>query len=58
MRTTPDRLDARFAKAARRLQALAKTPANSGRERKAGNWARVFEETVPDELELAEAEAG
>jgi type IV secretion system protein VirD4 len=58
VRTTAERLDARFAKAARRLQTLTKMPAKPGRERKASNWARVFEETVPDELELAEAEAG
>jgi type IV secretion system protein VirD4 len=58
VKTTPVGLDARFAKAARRLQTLAKMPAKSGRERNASNWARVFEETVPDELEVAEAEAG
>jgi type IV secretion system protein VirD4 len=58
VRTTPDKLDARFAKAASRLKTLAKMPAKSGRERTASNWARVFDETIPDELELAEAEAG
>jgi type IV secretion system protein VirD4 len=52
-------LDARFAKAARKLKALAKEPARSGSQRgKAASWARVFDETVPDELEIAEAEAG
>ena len=51
-------LDARFAKAARKLKALAKAPARSGNQRgKQGSWARVFDETVPDELEIAEAEA-
>jgi type IV secretion system protein VirD4 len=52
-------LDARFAKAARKLKALAKAPARSGSQRgKAASWARVFDETVPDEMEIAEAEAG
>jgi type IV secretion system protein VirD4 len=51
-------LDARFAKAARKLKALAKAPARSGSLRgKAASWARVFDETVPDELEIAEAES-
>jgi len=57
-RATPGPLDARFAKAARKLKALAKAPARSGnRRRKQGSWARVFDETIPDELEIAEAEA-
>jgi len=57
-RATPGPLDARFAKAARQLKALAKTPARSGNQRgKQHSWARVFDETVPDELEIAEAEA-
>jgi type IV secretion system protein VirD4 len=52
-------LDARFAKAARKLKSLAKAPARSGSQRgKTGSWARVFDETVPDELEIAEADAG
>ncbi|MEX0408700.1 type IV secretory system conjugative DNA transfer family protein [Aquibium sp. LZ166] len=58
-RPTPDILDARFAKAARRLKTLARAPAKPGSQRGKGNsWARVFDETVPDELEIAEAEAG
>lgn len=58
-KSTPGVLDARFAKAARRLQALAKAPDRSENQPgKANNWARVFDETVPDELEIAEAEAG
>lgn len=58
-RPAPGPLDSRFAKAARKLKALAKAPARSGSQRgKAGSWARVFDETVPDELEIAEAEAG
>lgn len=57
LRTTPVKLDARFAMAARRLKTLAKAPAKPGSQRKASNWARVFDETVPDEQELAEAEA-
>lgn len=51
-------LDARFAKAARKLKALAKAPAMSGSQSgKTASWARVFDETVPDELEIVEAEA-
>ena len=58
-RAAPDILDARFAKAARKLKTLAKVPAGSRNQRgKASSWARVFEETVPDELEIEEAEAG
>lgn len=57
-KATPGPLDARFAKAARKLKALTKAPARSGNQRvKQGSWARVFDETIPDELEIAEAEA-
>lgn len=57
-KATPGPLDARFAKAARKLKALAKVSARSGNQRgKQGSWARVFDETIPDELEIAEAEA-
>jgi type IV secretion system protein VirD4 len=57
-KAAPGILDARFAKAARKLKTLAKAPAGSRNRRgNATSWARVFEETVPDELEIAEAEA-
>jgi type IV secretion system protein VirD4 len=57
-RATPGPLEARFAKAARKLKALAKAPARSGNVRvKQGSWARVFDEIIPDELEIAEADA-
>jgi type IV secretion system protein VirD4 len=55
-RTTPDMLDARFTMAARRLKVLAEAAPRSQRGM-ASNWARIFDETVPDEMEIAEAEA-
>lgn len=56
--TTLSSLDADFAKAARRLRALAKAPPGPGSQRdKTVTWARIFDETVPDEMEIAEAEA-
>ncbi|MGE0586889.1 MAG: type IV secretory system conjugative DNA transfer family protein, partial [Flavobacteriaceae bacterium] len=58
-KAAPGTLDARFAKAARKLKTLAKAPAGfRNRRGNATSWARVFEETVPDELEIVEAEAG
>lgn len=58
VKAAPAMLDARFAKAARKLKTLAKAPAGSRNRRgDATSWARVFEETIPDELEIAEAEA-
>ncbi|OQM73371.1 type IV secretory system conjugative DNA transfer family protein [Manganibacter manganicus] len=59
----PDALNANFVKAARRLKALAKAVPMHGSQRsearssEARNWERVFDETIPDELEIAEAEA-
>ncbi len=55
--TTPGMLDARFAKAARRLKTLANATTGPGSQHNASSWARVFDETVPDESEIAEAEA-
>jgi type IV secretion system protein VirD4 len=49
-------LDARFTMAARRLKVLAEAAPRSQRGM-ASNWARIFDETVPDEMEIAEAEA-
>jgi type IV secretion system protein VirD4 len=55
----PSALDADFAKAARRLKTLIKAPTKSGGERRMPtNWGRIFDEAIPDELEIAEAEAG
>lgn len=57
--TAPGALDANFAKAARRLKKLAQSAPKHGSHRgKPSNWGRIFDETVPDELEIAEAEAG
>ncbi|NGO55340.1 type IV secretory system conjugative DNA transfer family protein [Allomesorhizobium camelthorni] len=51
-------LDADFAKAARRLKTLAKAASKPGSPRdKSGNWELIFDATIPDELEIAEAEA-
>jgi type IV secretion system protein VirD4 len=56
-RPAPGALDARFAKAARKLKALANAPARPGNQREnSGSWARIFDETVPDEMEIPEAE--
>ncbi|MCO5066813.1 MAG: type IV secretory system conjugative DNA transfer family protein [Rhizobiaceae bacterium] len=58
VRRTPDMVDARFAKAARKLKTLVEAPAKPGRQRaRANSWARVFDETVPDQSEIVEAEA-
>ena len=55
---TPSSLDADFAKAARRLKTLANGESASENPRdKSGNWGRIFDATIPDELEIAEAEA-
>ena len=55
---TPSSLDADFVKAARRLKSLATGAVKSGRPPdKSGNWGRIFDATVPDEVEIAEAEA-
>jgi type IV secretion system protein VirD4 len=55
---TPSSLDADFVKAARRLKSLATGAVKPGRPRdKSGNWGRIFDATVPDEIEIAEAEA-
>jgi type IV secretion system protein VirD4 len=51
-------LDADFVKAARRLKSLAAGAVKSGRPPdKSGKWGRIFDATVPDEVEIAEAEA-
>jgi type IV secretion system protein VirD4 len=55
---TPSSLDADFTKAARRLKTLATGAVKSGKPHdKSGNWGRIFDATVPDEVEIAEAEA-
>lgn len=55
---SPSSLDADFAKAARRLKTLAKAASKPGSPRdKSGNWGLIFDATIPDELEIAEAEA-
>ena len=54
----PSSLDADFVKAARRLKSLATAPVKAGKPRnKSGNWGRRFDATIPDELEIVEAEA-
>lgn len=55
---TPCSLDADFVKAARRLKSLATGAVKPGKPRdKSGNWGRIFDATVPDEIEIVEAEA-
>jgi type IV secretion system protein VirD4 len=55
---TPRSLDGDFVKAARRLKSLATGPVKAGKPRdKSGNWGRIFDATIPDELEIVEAEA-
>lgn len=55
---TPSSLDGDFVKAARRLKSLATGPVKAGKPRdKSGNWGRIFDATIPDELEIVEAEA-
>jgi type IV secretion system protein VirD4 len=55
---TPSSLDADFVKAARRLKSLATGAAKPGKPRgQSGNWGRIFDATVPDEIEIAQAEA-
>ena len=56
----PSTLDADFAKAARRLKTLVKAAsAKSGSQKEMPtNWGRIFDEAIPDELEIAEAEVG
>jgi type IV secretion system protein VirD4 len=55
---TPSLLDADFTKAARRLKTLAKAASEPRNPRdKSGNWGRIFDATIPDELEIVEAEA-
>lgn len=54
----PDALNASFVKAARRLKSLAKVAPKHGSQRnEAKSWGRIFDETIPDELEIAEAGA-
>lgn len=51
-------LDADFVKAARRLKTLATGAVKPGKPRnRTGNWGQIFDATVPDELEIVEAEA-
>ncbi|TYR33497.1 type IV secretory system conjugative DNA transfer family protein [Mesorhizobium microcysteis] len=53
---TPRSLDADFVKAARRLKTLATGAIRSGKPRgDSENWGRIFDATVPDELEVTEA---
>ncbi|MRX36893.1 type IV secretory system conjugative DNA transfer family protein [Aminobacter sp. MDW-2] len=55
---TPSSLDADFVKAAQRLKSLATGPVKAGKPRdKSGNWGQIFDATIPDELEIVEAEA-
>ena len=55
-RTTLGMFDVRFAEAVRKLKTLANPPPRpGGRHGKASNWARVFDETVPDAAEIVEA---
>ena len=55
---TPSSLDADFVKAARRLKSLATGAGKPGKPRdKSEHWGRIFDATVPDEIEIAETEA-
>ncbi len=56
---TASSLDADFVKAARRLKTLAKGTIKPGSpSTKSGNWGHIFDATIPDEIEIAEAQAG
>lgn len=56
---TPSALDADFARAAQRLKTLTKLAPKPGNRRgSSSNWGRIFDETIPDEVEIAEAAAG
>lgn len=40
------------------MKSLATAPVKAGKPRdKLGNWGRIFDATIPDELEIVEAEA-
>ncbi|WEX12347.1 type IV secretory system conjugative DNA transfer family protein [Chelativorans sp. AA-79] len=55
---TPSSLDTDFVKAARRLKSLATGAGKPGKPRdKSEHWGRIFDATVPDEIEIAETEA-
>lgn len=57
--TSPDSIEARFVPAARKLRALVQAQAKAGRTGVKGiDWSRIFEETVPDELEIGDTVAG
>ena len=54
-----DALDANFVTAARRLKKLAQSASKRESDRgKSSNWGRIFDETIPDEMEIVEAEVG
>ncbi|MFI0848431.1 type IV secretory system conjugative DNA transfer family protein [Mesorhizobium sp. IMUNJ 23232] len=58
-RDAPHALDTDFARAALRLKTLTKTAAKSGSQcDRSNNWGRIFDETIPDEMEIAEVGAG
>lgn len=57
--TSPDSIEARFVPAARKLRALVQAQAKAGRAGvKDVDWSRIFEETVPDEMEIGDTVAG
>lgn len=52
-------IEASFIPATRKLKALVEARTRSGRDLgRAGNWSRIFDETVPDDAEIAETEVG
>jgi type IV secretion system protein VirD4 len=56
--TSPDSIDARFVQAARKLRALVQARAKAARiGAKDIDWPRIFDETIPDSMEIAEAGA-
>nr|WP_246441460.1 type IV secretory system conjugative DNA transfer family protein [Aminobacter aganoensis] len=58
-RASPDSLEARFLPAARKLRALVQARANAAKTGTRDiDWSRIFDETVPDAMEIAEAGAG
>jgi type IV secretion system protein VirD4 len=54
-----DTIEARFTPATRKLKGLLQARIPSGDDvGGAGNWSRIFDETVPDDAEITEAKAG
>ncbi|MBP0440418.1 type IV secretory system conjugative DNA transfer family protein [Tianweitania sediminis] len=58
-RTSPDSIEARFVPAARKLRTLVHARAKAAKTSVRDiDWSRIFDETVPDAMEIVEAGAG